>query len=239
MQTRRMFVQAGAAFALPVVGGVLLTRERGIVAAACTTCADDPVSAEAMRQFKAAIRALGKSAKGEHARQAAAALRVMAVNARARNLDAEFKRSAQREVSTYGRDNVLMRPFDREQFVATAREFGIVPAPELREIPLAERRQALDTLLSTGVTPHLDRAAAFFEAAGADIDRRGPVRHVQTKEEQIAICRNLQTYVSTAEGLAIIACVLWGPVACAYFSGAYLGAKLYYDTQTDCSRWLG
>jgi hypothetical protein len=239
MHDRRMFLQAGATLALPVIGGVLLTRERGIVEAACTTCADDPVSAETLRQFKEAIRALTKSAKGEHARRAASALRVMAVNGRTRKLDAEFRRAVDREVKTYGRDNVLMRPFDREQFAATAREFGIVPAPEVRTTTLAERREALDGLLSSGITAHMERTAEFFEAAGAHLDTRGPVQRAQTKDEWIRICRDLQIYISTAEAAMIVACLLGGPLPCAYFSGAYLGAKLYYDTQTECSRWVG
>jgi len=238
MQTRRMFVQAGAALALPAIGGVLLTRDRGIAAAACTTCADDPVSAEAMRQFKAAIRAFKRSAKGEHARRAGAALRVVAANARERNLDADFRRAAQREVNTYGRDNVLTRPFDRERFAAIAREFGVTPAPEVRMTTLAERAQALDELLSTGIAAYMERGAEFFEAAGAQLDARGPVQQVQTKEEQIAMCRNLQNYVFSTEVAMILACLLGGPFACAFATGVYLGAKIHYETQTDCWRWL-
>lgn len=239
MHDRRMFLQAGAALALPAIGGVLLTRERGIVEAACAACADDPVSAETMRQFKEAIRALTRSGKGEHARRAASALRVMAVNGKARNLDADFRHAVKREVTTYGRDNVLMRPFDHGQFAATAREFGIAPAPEVRATTLAERRQALDALLAGGITAHIERAAEFFEAAGARLDARGPVRRVQTKDEWIKICRDLQTLISTSEAAMIVACLLGGPFACAYFSGYYLGVKLYYETQTECSRWVG
>lgn len=240
MQGRRMFLHAaGAALSVPVIGSVLTYPEFGRVEAACGSCGDDPVSAEALRQFKAAIRGLIKSAKGEHGRQAAAALRVMATNGKARNLDAEFRRAVKRELKTYGRDNVLMRPFDREQFAATAREFGVDPPPELVATPtLAERRQGLDALLNEGVTVHMERAAELFAAIGAQLDARGPVQRVQTKEQQIQMCRDLQTYISTAEGAMIIACVLGGPLACAYFSGVYLGARIYYETQTDCSRWL-
>jgi hypothetical protein len=63
------------------------------------------------------------------------------------------------------------------------------------------------------------------------------VQRVQTKEQQMQVCRDLQIFISTAEGAMIIACLIGGPGACAYFSGVYLGAKIYYDTQTDCSRW--
>lgn len=240
MQGRRMFLHAaGAALSVPVIGSVLTYPDFGRVEAACGSCGDDPVSAEALRQFKAAIRGLIKSAKGEHGRQAAAALRVMATNGKARNLDAEFRKAVKRELKTYGRDNLLMRPFDREQFAATARELGVDPAPELStSFSLAERRQALDALLAAGVTSHMERSANLFAAIAAHLDARGPVQRVQTKEQQIQICRDLQTYIATAEGLMIIACLLGGPLACAYFSGAYLGAKIYYDTQTDCSRWL-
>lgn len=238
MQNRRMFLQTGAALAVPVVGGVLIGRPRDSVQTTCTTCTDDPVSAETMRQFKAAIRALAKSSKGEHARQAAAALRVLAANNRSRNLDAEFRRAVEREVTTYGRDNVLMRPFDREQFAATAREFGVVPVPDVRTTTLAERRQALEALLSTDLSVQMDRAAEFFESAGARLDARGPVQRVQTKEEQIAMCRGLQNHVLVSETAMIIGCLLGGPITCAFLSGYYLGAKLYYETQTDCSRWL-
>lgn len=240
MHGRRMFLHAaGAALSVPVIGSVLTYPDFGRVEAACGTCGDDPVSAEALRQFKAAIRGLTKSGKGEHGRQAAAALRVLAANGKARNLDAELRKTVTRELKTYGRDNVLLRPFDREQFAATARDFGVDRAPEVAtNFTLAERRQSLDTLLATGVTRHMERSAELFAAIGAQIDARGPVQRVQTKEQQIQMCRDLQTYISTAEGLMIIACLLWGPLACAYFSGAYLGAKIYYDTQTDCSRWL-
>lgn len=240
MHHRRMFLQAGAALALPAIGGALLARPRGVVEAACATCADDPVAAEAMRQFRAAIRALTKAAKGEHARRAAGALRILAVNGRAKNLDAEFRAHAARELDTYGRDNVLLRPFDHEQFTALAREFGVTPAPALRStLTLAERRQALDALLTDGVVAHIDRAAAFFEAAGSDLDARAPLRRVQTREEWIAICRDLQSLISISEATMIVACLLSGPVACAFFSGYYLGVKLYYETQTECSRWVG
>ena len=238
MQNRRTFLQAGAALAVPVVGATLIGRPRSIAEAACTTCTDDPVAAETMRQFKAAIRGLAKSSKGEHARQAAASLRVMAANSRSRHLDAEFRRAVEREVTTYGRDNVLMRPFDREQFVATARDFGVVPAPDVRTTTLAERRQALEALLSADLSAQMDRAAEFFEAAGARLDSRGPVQRVQTKEEQIAMCRGLQNHVLVSETAMIIGCLLGGPLTCAFLSGYYLGAKLYYETQTDCSRWL-
>jgi len=241
MHRRRMFLHAaGAALAVPVIGSVLTRPDYGRVEAACPSCGDDPVSVEALRQFRAAIRGLSKSARGEHARQAAGALRVLAANGKARNLDAEFRRAADREVKTYGRDNVLMRPFDREQFAATAREFGVVPAPDVRmNVDLAERRQVLDILLTAGVTVHIERAAAFFEAAGAQLDTKGPVQRVQTKEEQIAMCKDLQTFINTAEGAMIVACVIGGALACAYFSGVYLGAKIYYQTQTECSKWLG
>jgi hypothetical protein len=241
MHGRRIFLHAaGTALAVPVIGSVLTHPDLGRVEAACPGCGDDPVSAEALHQFKAAIRALSKSAKGEHARQAAAALRVIAANGRAHKLDAEFRRAVEREVKTYGRDNVLLRPFDRQQFAANAREFGVVPAPELRiDVSLAERRQTLDALLAAGVTAHIEGAAAFFEAAGAELDAKGPLQRVQTKEEQIQMCRDLQTFINTAEGAMVIACVIGGPLSCAYFSGVYLGAKIYYETQTECSKWLG
>jgi hypothetical protein len=240
MHGRRMFLHAaGAALSVPVIGSVLSYPDYGRVEAACGSCGDDPVSAEALRQFKAAIRGLTKSGKGEHGRQAAAALRVLAAHGKARNLDAEFRTSVRRELKTYGVDNVLLRPFDREQFTATAREFGVEQPPQLTtNATLAERRQSLNALLATGVVAHMERSADLFAAIGAHLDKRGPVQQVQTKEQQIQMCRDLQTYISTAEGLMIVACLLWGPLACAYFSGAYLGAKIYYETQTDCSRWL-
>jgi hypothetical protein len=235
-----MFLQGGAALALPAIGGALLARDRTIVEAACPTCADDPVSAEALRQFKGAIRALIKSAKGEHARRAAGALRVMAANGRSRNLDAEFRRAVEREVNIYGRDNVLMRPFDREQFAAIAREFGVVPAPELwKDHSVAERQHALDTLLAAGVVAHMDRAAAFFESAGAELDVRAPMRRVQTKEEQIAACRGLKDLMFQSEIMMITACLFAGPISCAYFTGVYVGVRYYYEYQTECSRWVG
>jgi hypothetical protein len=132
-----------------------------------------------------------------------------------------------------------MRPFDREQFAATAREFGVDPAPEVSTTsPLAERRQALDALLAAGVTSHMERSADLFAAIGAQLDAKGPVQRIQTKEQQIQMCRDLQGYIATAEAAMIVACLLGGPLTCAYFSGVYLGAKLYYETQTDCSRWL-
>jgi hypothetical protein len=240
MQGRRMFLHAaGAALSVPVIGSVLTYPDFGRVEAACGSCGDDPVTAEALRQFKAAIRGLTKSAKGEHGRQAAAALRVMATNGKARNFDAEVRKAVKRELKTFGRDNVLMRPFDRDQFAATAREFGVDPAPELStHRTLADRRKALDALLASGVVAHMEHSAAVFDAIGAQLDARSPVQRAQTKEQQIQMCRDLQTYISTAEGLMIVACLLWGPIACAYFSGAYLGARIYYETQTDCSRWL-
>jgi hypothetical protein len=235
-----MFLHAaGAALSVPVIGSVLTYPDFGRAEAACGSCGDDPVSAEALRQFKAAIRGLTKSANGEHGRQAASALRVLATNGKARNLDAEFRRAVTRELTTYGRDNVLMRPFDREQFAATGREFGVDPAPELATTStLAERREALDALLKEGVTAHMERSAELFAAIGAQLDARGPVQRIQTKEQQIQMCRDLQTYISTAEGAMIVACLLGGPLACAYFSGVYLGAKIYYQTQTECSRWV-
>ena len=241
MQGRRMFLHAaGAALSVPVIGSVLSYPDFGGVEAACGSCGDDPVSAEALRQFKAAIRGLTKSGKGEHGRQAAAALRVMAANGKARNLDAEFRRAARRELKTYGRDNVLLRPFDREQFAATAREFGVDPPPEISTSgTLAERQKALDALLAAGLTPHMDRAADLFEAMAAQIDARGPVLRVQTKEQQIQICKDLQTFISTAEGFMVVACLLFSTIACAYYSGVYLGAKIYYATQTECDKWLG
>jgi hypothetical protein len=240
MHGRRIFLHAaGAALTVPVVGGVLTTRNSATVEAACPSCGDDPVSAEALRQFKAAVRALTRTAKGEHARRAAAALRVMAVNGRARNIDAEFRRAVDQEVRTYGRDNVLMRPLDREQFTAIARDFGVVPAPELSTTTLAERRQSLDRLVTSGIAGHLEQAVAFFEAAGADLDAKGPLQRVQTKEQQIQMCRDLQTFINTAEGAMIVACLVGGVIACAYFSGVYLGAKIYYETQTECSKWVG
>jgi hypothetical protein len=240
MHGRRMFLHAaGAALSVPVIGSVLTYPDVGRVEAACGSCGDDPVSAEALRQFKAAIRGLTKSAKGEHGRQAAAALRVMATNGKARKLDAQFRSAVARELKTYGRDNVLMRPFDREQFAATARGFGVDTPPEVSSHgSLAERRQALDALLATGLTAQMERAAEVFTAIGAQLDARGPVQRVQTKEQQIQMCRDLQTYISTAEGFMIIACILGGPLACAYYSGVYLGARIYYETQTDCSRWV-
>jgi hypothetical protein len=235
-----MFLHAaGAALSVPVIGSVLTYPDYGRVEAACGSCGNDPVSAEALRQFKAAIQGLVKSAKGEHARQAAAALRVLATNGKARKLDDEFRRAVTRELKTYGRDNVLLRPFDREQFAATAREFGVDPAPELSTtMTLADRRRALDGLLAAGVTVHMERSAELFASMGATLDARGPVQRVQTKDDQIRMCRDLQTYINTAEGFMIIACLFGGPIACAYFSGAYLGAKIYYETQTDCSRWV-
>ncbi len=240
MHGRRMFLHAaGAALSIPVIGSALSYPDFGRVEASCGSCGDDPVSAEALRQFKAAIGGLTKSGKGEHGRQAAAALRVLATNGKARNLDAELRKAVKRELKTYGRDNVLLRPFDREQFAATAREFGVDPAPELSTpSTLAERRRWLDTLLAAGVTSHMERSAELFASIGAQLDARGPVQRVQTKEQQIQMCRDLQTYIATAEGFMIIACLLWGPLACAYFSGAYLGAKIYFDTQTECSKWV-
>lgn len=240
MQGRRIFLHAaGAALSVPVIGSVLTYPDFGQLEAACRSCGDDPVAAETLRQFKAAIRGLTKSAKGEHGRQAASALRVMAANGKARNVDAEFRRAVTRELKTYGRDNVLMRPFDRDQFAATAREFGVAPAPDiLTNATLTERRHALDALLAAGVTVHMERAADLFAAIGAELDARGPVQRVQTKEQQIQICRDLQTFIATAEGFMIVACVIGNVLACAYFSGVYLGARIYYETQTDCSRWL-
>jgi hypothetical protein len=241
MHHRRMFLQAGAALAVPAIGGALLTRERTSVEAACAACGDDPVSAEAMRQFKAAIRALQKSHKGEHARQAGAALRVIAASGRTRHLDAQFRGAVEQEVATFGRDNVLLRPFDREQFAANAREFGWVPAPELLRNPtLAERQQTLENLLAGGLTTHIERSASFFELVGADLDARRPVRLAQTtKEEQIAACKNLQNLVFQSEVAMIVACLFGTVVACAYFSGVYVGVRYYYEYETECSKWLG
>ena len=240
MHDRRMFLQVGAALAVPAVGAALMGRPRGVVEAACAACSDDPVAAEAMRQFKAAIRALGKTHRGEHARQAGAALRLLAAHSRARNLDAEFRQTVAREAQTYGRDNVLMRPFDYEQFAGTAREFGVSPAPELLRNPtLAERRQALDLLLTDGIAAQAERAARLFERIAVELDARGPMHLVQTKEEQIAFCRGLKDQVFQAEVLMIAACLFAGTIACAFFSGYYVGIRYYYEYQTECSMWLG
>jgi hypothetical protein len=241
MHDRRMFLHTGAALAVPLLGGAFIRRQSDVGPQSCTECADDPVSKEALRQFKLAVRSLTKSAKGEHARNAGAALRIIAAHAAARNLDAEFRRVVTRDVRIYGRDNVLMRPFDRDQFVRTARELGVDPAPELlTNATLAQKRQALDTLVSVGIAAHMERAAAFFEAAGTSLDARGPVQLVQlTKEEQIAICKGQKDFLFQSEIMMIAACLFMGVVACAYFSGVYVGARYYYDYQTDCAKWLG
>lgn len=240
MQSRRLFLHTGAALAVPIMGEALIRRQTTAPPAPCTECPDDPVSVEALRQWKASIRSLVTSAKGEHARQAGAALRILAANAAARNVDGDLRGTIGREVRTYGRDNVLMRPFDRNRFARTAAEFGVSPAPELLTAPtLDQKRRALDSLASRGAAAHLQHAAEFFDAAAARLDARGPLRSVQTKEDEIAYCKGAQNFVFSAEVMMITACLVGGPIACAYFSGVYVGARYYYDYQTDCKKWLG
>jgi hypothetical protein len=234
--SRRLFLGRTFAAAVPLAVGIPTLAPRPGAQASCASC-DDPVAAEALRQLKAAIRGFAnRSATGEHGRQAAGALRIMVVHSRAQNADARFRRVANEEIRIYGRDNVLIRPFDQEQFASAAREFGV--APELRGTNMSARRQALDSLLQGGVTPHLLRAAEFFEAAGATLDDdAGHVRRIQITKEQQQYCAGLRAYVDNTEAIMTVTCLLTGiSPACGFAMGVYIGARLFYNSYSGCNR---
>jgi hypothetical protein len=234
-----MFLHTGAALAVPLIGGALAGRQLPAPEDGCGTCGDDPVTAEALRQFRAGVRAQ-KAGKGEGARQAAAALRVIVANGKARNLDEEFRRALQREASIYGHDNILTRGVDAKTFDGHAREFGFTPAdlrsldlPASAPVDLDRGRRILDRLLADGITPFLEYAAHAFDAVGGALDARSSFRRVQTKEQQQAYCQGLKDWMSTAEVLMVLGCLL-GPVSCAYWTGVYLGARAHYYWYADC-----
>ena len=232
MHTRRAFLVSVPA----VSGGIIALGREPEATSSCQSCADDPVAAEAMRQLALAIRGLAEAPRGEHARQAAAALRVLAANGKAKNLDARLRSALQTEVRTYGRQNVLHRELDPGQFRAAAREFGVAP-PELLGVDARRRGKALDLLLAAGVTPVIADAANFFDRSGAHLDAQyANIRPAQTTKEEQQYCAGLRDYVSNLEGIMLVTCVLAPGAACAFAVGAYIGARIYYDNYSGCPR---
>lgn len=222
-----MFLHRGAAFGVPLRAGTPLQPHAGTDRPAGLGGDEDLVAAEALRQFRTGVRAQIEG-RGEGARQAASALRVMAAHARAQGLDDQFRRMLQREVETYGRDGVLWRHISPARVAADAREFGLDPAPGLVSPDMATRRLVLESLLTLGITPHLLTAAEHFDRAGAHLDARGTSARGQVAGGEALPGAGVREWVSRAETAMTIACFSPSAATCAFFAGIYVGARIHH-----------
>jgi hypothetical protein len=237
--SRRLFLLSA-----PIVGGGMLawrTSPEVEAQAACPeACADDPVLAAAAELAKAGVQGLrGRSRfRGESARQIASGLRIAVAQSKAKNLDASFRRGLKREVARVGRDNVVLS-VDKNQFAATAQEFGVAIDPQER-LDLVGGRRVLDALLKRGFTPVLESGAAFFGAVGAELDRQHEaIRPVQITKEQQLYCAGLLDHLGNYSDIAAFTCAIApfvpnGAAACLFATMVYLGAKYHYENYSGC-----
>jgi len=165
----------GIAGAIPfVVGGRRLLAQRPSIGTARST--QDPV----VDQITAEMKRIHDSAKkngvrGEHVHGFAGQVRVLLAHARATDMDADVRKATGRAIDARGRDAILDAPDADERVAAQLRAMGVDPADQPSRAPLDRDRRAaiLDSMLVSGLTPHLERLDAALARAEKSADTFG------------------------------------------------------------------
>jgi hypothetical protein len=180
------------------------------------------LEAELLRQLREGIRGMQGNRRGEAARRVAATLRVVIADLRAKNVDGQFAAYLRDTLARNGEAAVLSR--DITPFVAgDLRDFGIRSLPRVSDY--AMRQQALRLLQSRGLTASLAAVADAFDELSVGLERYPVV----TISRQADSCPDLQLQLRIVEAAMIAAC-LFNPVACAIFSGLYVGLLIGLST---------
>jgi hypothetical protein len=176
---RRMFVGS-------VVAGLPLLASTSRLAAqagsgsphqhANATGTSDQVLDHLVRQLAGIHNAMRRQPRGEHMRAFGAQLRMLAVYSRQAGLDAGVKAGVNALVERDGRAQVLYVEVDRERLRAELKAHGAQLDERLLATPItldyAARSAALDSLLQTGGSLHLERIAATLERVAPAVDQR-------------------------------------------------------------------
>jgi hypothetical protein len=237
--TRRAFFGSAA-----VLGaGAVITSVPVISGAGQAAARPDPIADELQRQLKAAI-VLMQERKGEGARRAAAIFRLAAVNNAAHGTDAILQKALRDQVKKEGKSAIMLRRPSHAQHLkmqSEAREFGVtnltIPAD------VATRERAFDALLKGGLTGQYLRAAAFFDAAGRQLDARAALAPVALRRNDQEDCNKAREYRDDIAATAASICgaaqlMPWIPglpQACALALGALGGAEM--SILLMCSWW--
>jgi hypothetical protein len=236
--TRRAFFGSAA-----VLGAGAVITSVPVISGGQAAARPDPVAEELQRQLKSAI-ALMQERRGEGARRAASIFRLAAVNNAAHGTDAVLQKALRDQVKKEGKAAVMLRGPSHAQHLkmqAEAREFGVTSLTIPTDV--ATRERAFDALLKGGLTGHYLRAAAFFDAAGRQLDARAALAPVALRRNDQEDCAKAREYRDDIAATAASICGLaqlmpWIPglpEACALALGALGGAEM--SILLMCSWW--
>ena len=196
--------------------------------------ARDPVVSQVVADMKRAVRRLSRAPSGEHARNLASSLRVLAAWGAANRFDDRVKTTLRGVTAREGRGALLRRDLDLATFKAEAREFGfdgasVVPLPVLPVIDDVTKQRVVDSLITNGVTEHWRALAKMLESAAASLDqmaalRPGGVTLVAQTDPSICIMINQEMYHLSVQ--LVFWCApwfYWVPEPCGLVSAAFLG----------------
>jgi hypothetical protein len=136
----------------------------------------DPVVAQIAREMARIHNASKKQGlRGEHVHEFAGQVRILMAHGRAVDLDTQARRSIGAAVDANGRDTIVDATDSDERVDATLRAAGVDPSDRRRRARLSHDRRAaiLDSLLTSGVSPHFDRLEAALARAEAGADKFG------------------------------------------------------------------
>lgn len=232
---RRVFVGSVVA-GLPFVGHSAALLAQGNSAHDHVLNAIDPVVDCLVRQIASTHDGARAAPRSEHFRALAAQLRTIAVYERHVGLDAQVRAEVGRRVDQEGRHAILYAEDDGEIRLKNLQAFGFrMPNPPRKGelIPTHQQREAaLGELLSTGVTPVLDRIAAVADKAAVRIDARAGRTLAAQDDCWRGFCDELWRQYQQAQLLSAPFCSMatWPLIApvCAAMQGGATALLLVY-----------